>query len=54
LEQEFSLTKWFVQELQADHGRKYIKENGHPNEIGHELIKELLITWLDSCTMYEC
>jgi hypothetical protein len=54
LQPDFSLTKWFVQELQADHGRKYIKENGHPNELGHDLIKDLLIPWIDSCTMYEC
>jgi hypothetical protein len=54
LHPDFALTKWFVQELQADHGRKYIKENGHPNEVGHELIRDLLIPWLDSCTMYEC
>jgi hypothetical protein len=54
LEQEFSLTKWFVQELQADHGRKFIHERGHPNELGHVLIKDRLISQIDSCTMYEC
>lgn len=53
LQPEFSLTKWFVQELQADHGKKFIKENGHPNELGHQLIRDLLISWIDSCTMYE-
>jgi len=53
LQPEFSLTKWFVQELQADHGKKFIKENGHPNELGHQLIRDLLISWIDSCTMYK-
>ena len=46
-----SLTSWFVQGLQQVHGRKYIKENGHPNEIGHELITQRLISYIDSCTM---
>jgi hypothetical protein len=44
-----SLMYWFVQELQHAHGRKYIKANGHPNEIGHELIAQRLINHLDSC-----
>jgi hypothetical protein len=54
LEQEFSLTRWFVQEIQADHGRKYIHPYGHPNEIGHILIRDRLILQIDSCTLYEC
>ena len=54
LDQEFSLTRWFVQEIQADYGRKYIHQNGHPNEIGHVLIRDRLISQIDSCTMYEC
>jgi hypothetical protein len=53
LEQEFSLTRWFVQEIQADHGRKYIHQHGHPNESGHVLIRDRLISQIDSCTMYE-
>jgi hypothetical protein len=51
---DHSLFSWFVQGLQPVHGRKYIKEHGHPNEIGHGLIKDHLISLIDSCTMYEC
>jgi hypothetical protein len=49
-----SFVSWFVQGLQPVHGRKYIKEHGHPNEIGHVLIRDRLISYIDSCTMYEC
>jgi hypothetical protein len=44
-----NLTNWFVQELQLKFGRKYIKEHGHPNELGHELIKEYLLSYTNSC-----
>ena len=44
-----NLTNWFVQELQPKFGRKYIKEHGHPNELGHELIKEHLLSYINSC-----
>jgi len=49
-----SFVSWFVQGLQPVHGRKYIKEHGHPNESGHVLIRDRLISYIDSCTMYEC
>lgn len=39
---EYSLMRWFVQELQADYGRIYVHEHGHPNEKGHQLIADML------------
>lgn len=48
---EFSLTYWFVHELQPIHDRKYIFDNGHPNEQGHELVKDRLIFMLKSCKL---
>jgi len=30
------------------------KPNKHPDEIGHRLIKDRLISQIDSCTMFEC
>ena len=48
---DFSFMHWFVQELQPVHGRKYIKPNGHPNELGHRLIADHLINQIDSCIM---
>ena len=47
----WSFSSWFVKEIQPIHGRKYINPNGHPNEIGHELIRDRLISYIDSCTM---
>jgi hypothetical protein len=35
-------------------GNQYRKPNRHPNEYGHSLIKERLISQIESCTMYEC
>jgi hypothetical protein len=54
LDPSWSLTHWFVHEIQPVHNRKYIKEDGHPNELGSELVKDRLIYHIDSCTMYEC
>jgi hypothetical protein len=51
---EFSLTQWFVHGIQPIHDRKYIHLDGHPNELGSELVKDRLISYIDSCTMYEC
>jgi hypothetical protein len=50
----WSLTQWFVHDIQPVHDRKFIKDDGHPNEMGHQLIKDRLISHIDSCTMYEC
>jgi hypothetical protein len=49
-----SLTQWFVHDIQPIHDRKYIHLDGHPNELGSELVKDRLISLIDSCTMYEC
>jgi hypothetical protein len=54
IDPDFSLTHWFVHEIQPIHDRKYIHADGHPNELGSELVKDRLITYIDSCTMYEC
>jgi hypothetical protein len=31
------------------HGKKYLAANGHPNESGHDLISQRLISRIDSC-----
>jgi hypothetical protein len=34
--------------------RELIMPGGHPNEIGHQVVRDRLISQIDSCTMYEC
>lgn len=49
VDSKLCLTDWFVHELQPKYNCKYIKANGHPNELGHELIKERLLSYINSC-----
>jgi hypothetical protein len=53
IESEFDWVTWFRDHL-GNQQRELIKPNGHPNEIGHSLMKDHLISLIDSCTMYEC
>lgn len=34
--------------------KQLVKSGGHPNEQGHRLMADRLISYIDSCTMYEC
>jgi hypothetical protein len=52
-EPDFSWTVWF-RDHPGNQQRELIKPDGHPNEIGHSLIKDHLISLIESCTMYEC
>lgn len=54
IEPEFNLGNWFVHELQPVHGRHYIKPGGHPNELGHQLVRDRLISWIESCIIKGC
>jgi hypothetical protein len=38
-----SLVQWFVQELQPKFGRIYVEAQGHPNVVGHGLIRDRLL-----------
>jgi len=53
IEPDFSWTVWFRDHL-GNQQRELIKPDGHPNEIGHSLIRDHLISLIDSATMYEC
>jgi hypothetical protein len=53
IEPDFAWVPWFFQHP-GNQKRELIKSDGHPNEIGHNLIKDRLISLIDSCTMYEC
>ena len=53
IEPDFSWTMWF-RDHPGNQQRELIKPQGHPNEIGHGLMKQRLISLIDSCTMYEC
>jgi hypothetical protein len=53
LEPDFAWAPWFFQNPN-NQKRELIKPEGHPNEIGHSLIRDRLISLIDSCTMYEC
>jgi hypothetical protein len=46
----FSLTHWF-RDHPGNQSRELIMPGGHPNEIGHEMIAEKLISTIDSATM---
>ena len=47
---EFSTTKWF-RDHPGNQQRELIMPGGHPNEIGHKMITEKLISTIDSATM---
>ena len=47
------LTHYF-RDHTGNQNRELIKDQGHPNEIGHQLIADRLISKIESCTMYEC
>jgi hypothetical protein len=49
---DFCWTHWFRDHI-GNQRRELIKPHGHPNETGHELIRDRLISAIDSCTMYE-
>lgn len=53
IEPNFSWTLWF-RDHPGNQRRELIKPDGHPNEIGHSLIRDRLISLIDSCKMYEC
>jgi hypothetical protein len=53
IEPDFAWTMWF-RDHPGNRQRELIKPDGHPNEIGHSLMKDRLISLIDSCTMYEC
>jgi hypothetical protein len=53
VEPDFSWTMWF-RDHPGNQRRELIKPDGHPNEIGHSMIRDRLISQIDSCTMYEC
>lgn len=42
---DWSFSNWFLKELSAD----YRKPGNHPNELGHQLIRDRLISCIDSC-----
>ena len=46
----FSTTEWF-RDHPGNQKRELIMPGGHPNEIGHEMIAEKLISTIDSATM---
>lgn len=50
---DFAWTLWF-RDHPGNQNRELIKPDGHPNEIGHSLMRNRLISYIDSCTMYEC
>ena len=47
---EFSTTMWF-RDHPGNQKRELIMPNGHPNEIGHKMIAEKLISTIDSAIM---
>ena len=46
----FSTTRWF-RDHPGNQQRELIRPGGHPNEIGHQMIAEKLISTIDSATM---
>ena len=46
----FSTTRWF-RDHPGNQQRELIMPNGHPNEIGHQMIAKKLISTIDSATM---
>jgi hypothetical protein len=46
----FSLVTWF-RDMPENRNREMIKPDGHPNEAGHVLIRDRLISQIDSCIM---
>ena len=46
----FSLVTWF-RDMPENRNREMIKPDGHPNEAGHTLIRDRLISQIDSCIM---
>jgi hypothetical protein len=42
---DWSFSEWFLKELPAT----YRKPGNHPNELGHQLIRDRLISHIDSC-----
>ena len=50
---DFAWTLYF-RDHPGNQKRELIKPDGHPNEIGHSLMRDRLISYIDSCTMYEC
>ena len=47
---EFSTTLWF-RDHPGNRNRELVMPGGHPNEIGHQMITEKLISTIDSATM---
>jgi hypothetical protein len=47
---DFSMTIWF-RDMPQNQNREMIKPDGHPNEAGHTLIRNRLISQIDSCIM---
>ena len=52
-EPDFAWTVHFRDRLD-NQKRELIMPGGHPNEIGHQVVRDRLISQIDSCTMYEC
>ena len=46
----FSTTMWF-RDYPGNQQRELVMPSGHPNEIGHKMIAEKLISTIDSATM---
>jgi hypothetical protein len=53
MEPEFSWTMHF-RDREDNRRRELIMPGGHPNELGHQIVRDRLISQIDSCTMYEC
>jgi len=53
LEPDFNWVVWF-RDHPNNQQRELIKPDGHPNEFGHSLIRDRLISQIESVTMYEC
>lgn len=53
IEPDFSWTMHF-RDRQDNQKRELIMPGGHPNELGHQIVRDRLISQIDSCTMYEC
>jgi hypothetical protein len=52
-EPEFSWTMHFRDRVD-NQKRELIMPGGHPNEFGHQIVRDRLISQINSCTMYEC
>jgi hypothetical protein len=50
---DFSWTMHF-RDRPDNQKRELIMPGGHPNELGHQIVQDRLISQIDSCIMYEC